>query len=401
MSDRTATPQGPPARAQRAGGDGPVSGRLVVGEYVGQLAADAAQAVRRAGLKPGLDRSFECEPELLGLVVAQDPVAGSDLARNGMVTLYVAATGAATVDEIQESADRDRDSAPISVPPLQAVGEHDSQSEVPQRTSVGRRRKPRLATSTTRVFDRPPDQIASSGEPAGEAPTELVQVPPAREWIAEVEANAPVPADEEESGQSVFDDHVDEESMSREEFVVHADDVFAGRTNTGLPAWRRAYPSRRKVRAARGFPSARSGLRAHRWLVRGAGVMLLVWVLVAVLAALLGHSGGARQTRAVAGVVRHASVVGVHRGLRPRPRPRPLRVKPAQAARRHPQARVRPRPRAMPLSAAPAAPVSRVVARPVAPASALAPVSTRVVDRPTAAAREFGPEQQHGGPFSP
>ena len=55
----------------------------MVGEYVGQLAADAAQAVRRAGLKPGLDRSFGCEPELLGLVVAQDPVAGSDLARNG------------------------------------------------------------------------------------------------------------------------------------------------------------------------------------------------------------------------------------------------------------------------------------------------------------------------------
>jgi hypothetical protein len=397
MSDRTATPQGPPARAQRAGGDSPVSGRLVVGEYVGQLAADAAQAVRRAGLKPGLDRSFECEPELLGLVVAQDPAAGSDLTRSGMVTLYVAATGAATVDEIQASADRDHDPAPISVPPLQAVGEHDSESEGPQRPSVRRRRKPRLATSTTRVFDRPPDQIASSGGPTGEAHSEFVQAPPAREWIAEVEADAAVPADEEESGQSALGDHVDEEAMSREEFVVHADEVFAGRANAGVPAWRRAYPSRRKVRAARGFPSARSGFRAHPWLVRGAGVMLFVWVLVAVSAALLGHSGGARQTRAVAGGVRHASVVGVHRGLRPRP----LRVKPAQAARRHPQVRVRPRPRAAPLSAAPAAPVRRPVARPVALAPAPAPVSTRVVDRPVAAAREFGPEQQHGGPFSP
>jgi hypothetical protein len=188
--------------------------------------------------------------------------------------------------------------------------------------------------------------------------------------------------------------------VSREEFVVHADDVFAGRTNTGLPAWRRAYPCRRKVRAARGFPSARSGLRAHPWLVRGAGVTLLVWVLVAVAAA-LGHSGRARQTGAVAGVLRHASVMGVHRGLRPRP----LRVKPVQAPHWHLQVRVRPRPRAVPLSAASAMPVSRVVARPVAPAPAPVPVPVPVEDRPVAgsvaAAREFGPEQLRGGPFSP
>jgi len=55
--------------------------------------------VRRAGLCPGLDRSFGCEAELIGLVVAQEPAAGSDLARNGMVTLYVAAPGAGPMDE--------------------------------------------------------------------------------------------------------------------------------------------------------------------------------------------------------------------------------------------------------------------------------------------------------------
>jgi len=75
------------------------SGRLTVGEHVGQPAGEAAQAVRRAGLRPGLDRSFGCEPELVGQVVAQEPAAGSDLARNGLVTLYVAAPGVAQPDE--------------------------------------------------------------------------------------------------------------------------------------------------------------------------------------------------------------------------------------------------------------------------------------------------------------
>src|SRR5271166_28233 len=98
MTDRTASADRAVERAKSARRGGP-SGRLVVGEYVGQAAGDAAQAVRRAGLRPGLDRSFGCEAELIGLIVAQEPVAGGDLARNGMVTLYVAAPGNAPIDE--------------------------------------------------------------------------------------------------------------------------------------------------------------------------------------------------------------------------------------------------------------------------------------------------------------
>ena len=98
MNDRTAVQARGTQRTKSARRGGP-SGRQVVGEYVGQPAGDAAQAVRRAGLCPGLDRSFGCEPELIGLVVAQEPVAGSDLARNGMVTLYVAAPGSGPMDE--------------------------------------------------------------------------------------------------------------------------------------------------------------------------------------------------------------------------------------------------------------------------------------------------------------
>ncbi len=65
--------------------------RLVVGDHVGQPAGEAAQAVRRAGMRPALDRSFGYNAAETGLVVEQDPAAGTEVARNAMVTLYVAA----------------------------------------------------------------------------------------------------------------------------------------------------------------------------------------------------------------------------------------------------------------------------------------------------------------------
>jgi hypothetical protein len=40
-----------------------------------------------------------CDPSLLGLVVSQEPAAGSALARNGMVTLHLAATGDASATD--------------------------------------------------------------------------------------------------------------------------------------------------------------------------------------------------------------------------------------------------------------------------------------------------------------
>jgi beta-lactam-binding protein with PASTA domain len=77
--------------------------RLVVAKYVGHDAADAAVAIRRAGLRPGLERSFGCEPETLGQVVAQEPPAGSEVAGNAMVTLDVAAPGPMPVDNEEEA----------------------------------------------------------------------------------------------------------------------------------------------------------------------------------------------------------------------------------------------------------------------------------------------------------
>jgi hypothetical protein len=84
--------------AARGGGARP-RGNVLVGEYVGRTAVDAAQAVRRVGLRPGLERSLGCEPELVGQVVAQEPPPGSELARNSMVTLYVGAPGPAPSDD--------------------------------------------------------------------------------------------------------------------------------------------------------------------------------------------------------------------------------------------------------------------------------------------------------------
>jgi hypothetical protein len=69
-------------------------GAVIVGDYLGAPAAQAARAVRRVGLRPGLDRQFGCDPETIGLVVAQEPHPGGEAQRGAMVTLYVSAHGA-------------------------------------------------------------------------------------------------------------------------------------------------------------------------------------------------------------------------------------------------------------------------------------------------------------------
>jgi hypothetical protein len=174
MSDRTATPARGTQRAKTARRGGP-SGRLVVGEYVGQVAGEAAQAVRRAGLRPGLDRSFGCEAELTGLVVAQEPPAGSDLVRNGMVTLYVAAPGNAPTDEDTDAPEALGGVATLA-PAAQAEGAQAEALSAPARTR--RRRKPGLAGRAAQVFDPPPAPVLPDRGPAGEAPAATVAQAP-------------------------------------------------------------------------------------------------------------------------------------------------------------------------------------------------------------------------------
>ena len=164
---------------------------------MGQPAADAAQDVRRAGLKPGLERSFGCEAELLGLVVAQEPGAGSDLGRNGMVTLYVAAPGAVPLDgDAEVRSEPDPDSAPAT-PPQAVVPAADA----PQRAR--RRRKPRLAHRAAQVCDIPPAPVPAERAPADEVEAPAFEVAPTEAWALEPDVHVSAPSDGEEYDEGV------------------------------------------------------------------------------------------------------------------------------------------------------------------------------------------------------
>ena len=156
MTDRTASAGRAVERSKSARRGGP-SGRQAVGDYVGQPAGDAAQAVRRAGLRPGLDRSFGCAEELIGLVVAQEPTAGSSLARNGMVTLYVAAPGSEPIDEGTDAAQVESGGPePAAVASVEA-----EQAEAASAPVRVRRRKRGRARRAAPVVDAPPAPVAS------------------------------------------------------------------------------------------------------------------------------------------------------------------------------------------------------------------------------------------------
>ena len=166
MTDRTASAGRAVERAKSARRGGP-SGRQAVGDYVGQPAGDAAQAVRRAGLRPGLDRSFGCAEELIGLVVAQEPTAGSSLARNGMVTLYVAAPGSEPIDEETDAAGVESGGPePAVLAPVEA-----EQAEAASAPARVRRRKPGRARRAAPAFDAPPPPALPDRDSASEPPT--------------------------------------------------------------------------------------------------------------------------------------------------------------------------------------------------------------------------------------
>jgi hypothetical protein len=261
MNDRTAVQARETGRAKSTRRGGP-AGRQVVGEYVGQPAGDAAQAVRRAGLCPGLDRSFGCEAELIGLVVAQEPAAGSDLARNGMVTLYVAAPGAGLMDE-EPAATEAVDEAPVTVTAVLAEIEPPDAASRPRRA---RRRKPGLARQATRVFDPPPAPIALEGEPAEEVP---------------LAPECGFPDGELHEGR--LEEQSDAERL-QDDFVVH-------RTE-GPPAWRRVYPRRRTFAALTSVGGIRVWLGEHSLLAKAVGAALAVWILVGLASALDSQHAG-------------------------------------------------------------------------------------------------------------
>ena len=228
MTDRTAS-AGRAAERAKSARRGGRSGRQAVGDYVGQPAGDAAQAVRRAGLRPGLDRSFGCAEELIGLVVAQEPTAGSSMARNGMVTLYVAAPGSEPIDEGTDAAQVESGGPE----PAAVASVEEGQAGAASAPARVRRRKRGRARRAAPVVDAPPAPAPADRASAAELPTVVLAQPavgPASGW-------QPVPG---EPDSEPLDDEVPEDAredaLSDEEFVVHVEDVLAGRS--GPVRWR-------------------------------------------------------------------------------------------------------------------------------------------------------------------
>jgi hypothetical protein len=240
MNARTAT-DGRPGDDGSEGRRGKPQGRLLVSDYAGRSAADAAQAIRRAGLRPGLERSLGYEPELVGQVVAQEPASGSELVRNGMVTLYVAAPGPAPADEGAAGSPAGSSESEVpSAAPDDALalesGEH--RTEVRPR----RRRKRRPADLSPRVFDTPPAPVRPEVNLAPVASGMLTEEQPTDEWASDEALRIDDPC-----GSNTPDgvrDHDGDVELPHHELVVQAIEVFAGRA--GVP-WPRVYPTRRRL----------------------------------------------------------------------------------------------------------------------------------------------------------
>jgi hypothetical protein len=380
MSEKSATASQADERSARPRHGGP-SGRQLVGDYVGQPASEAAQDVRRAGLRPGLDRSFGCAPELVGQIVAQEPPAGSDLTRNGLVTLYVAAPGGT-----EPAADELCEPAPATPPPA-AVPDM-AEEDAPSSLAPRRRRKPGRAAQTRQVFDTPPAPIPPGERRPIEVPSQQHDATPVEEWEHD---DAPELArSDQETAREEPDDRFASDELT-DELVVHVDRMFAGRRGLGggWPAWRRVYPRR----------GLRVRFAAHPWLFGITAAMVAVWAVVTVASALVGHAPGARRTSAPPMVVRHggARPIGLSKPRRPAAhraveatRPRRRRAAPAAAVR--PAAPASPAPVASAPTQPP--PPASVPAAP-APAQA-APAAPSPPPAPAPAAEQTG-----GGPFSP
>ncbi|HEX4188585.1 MAG TPA: PASTA domain-containing protein [Solirubrobacteraceae bacterium] len=218
----------PQAQRERQSPRGKLHRPLRVSEYVGQSAAAAAQAIRRAGLRPGLERSLGCEPEAIGHVLEQDPPAGSELARNALVTLYVGAPGPAPGGEQPD----EQPAQNIDQPPQQQV-EHDTQpaAREPHAPSAPRRRR------------KPRPQIPA---PAPAAPAE----DPEQQWISSEELTPQATATHAESSREEPVE-LERDRYLEDELVTHAENVLAGRSGA---CWRSVYPSRRRLARATAHP---------------------------------------------------------------------------------------------------------------------------------------------------
>lgn len=235
MTVMNAKAGGAALRAQPARRGGP-RGHVVVGDYVGETAAGAARAIRRHGLRPALERSLGCEPELIGHVVAQDPAPGSELVRNAMMTLYVAAPGPAPAggDGIEPPVPR----AEATVPqPRVEQSVVDESSRPPTEPSRPRRRKPRPTQQARHTLDTLPPTVPLQTQ---SAPSTALTEPDPFERVALEDPSSPeVPSEDQLADDDDTELRLD--GLLDDELLARVEDLFAGRVGV---SWRRAYPAR-------------------------------------------------------------------------------------------------------------------------------------------------------------
>jgi hypothetical protein len=336
-------------------------GRVRVGDYVGSAAAQAAQAVRRAGLRPGLERQFRCETELIGCVVAQDPPANEELARNAMVTLYVAAPEApqtqarASSDGLPQS-ERPRAPERVEPEPVPAV-------------DVNRRHKKRRCSTTREPPHDPPPTPSPRPRSSPVAQQSVTyttphqsEIDPTTEELATADPPAP------ENGHRALG------------LPAELEDLFAAGPEA-VPPWRRSYP--RRPARARVWHALTYAAR-HPFATAMLAVLAVVWLTVALIGTEAHRSGRtAAPIASVAAAPRQPSAHGratpeqvrhTGRALIPR--------RPRRPTRTHRIRRPRPAP-------------ARVASTGIAPAPAVA--SSAPPNRVVIPVQE----QTHGGPFSP
>jgi hypothetical protein len=243
MGDLSATAASVPAAPRRS-----PRGAVIVGDYLGEPAAEAARAVRRVGLRPGLDRHFGGEPHTIGLVLAQEPGAGSEAPRGAMVTLYVSAptAGAQEPEHTQGRDDPMRSDAPPARPS-------------PTGASPGRarrKRRPRAAAPALHREPPGPVRVEESPEPVDAAANERSHWPGGDQGEHSAEQSDPA------SDQLTL-------AMLRDVFQPDA----AGSGGRGI------YP-RKPVRLR--LRGGWAWLKAHRPVAVLACVFLALWVGVAV-----------------------------------------------------------------------------------------------------------------------
>ncbi|HXD54960.1 MAG TPA: PASTA domain-containing protein [Solirubrobacteraceae bacterium] len=238
------------------------SGSQPVADYIGRAAGEAAKEVRRAGQRPGLERSFGHPEDVIGLVVAQEPAAGGELARNGMVTLYVAAPGAEAPSANEHGAREDGDGATVTEPPDLVPVEQSEMLSAAHSPQL-RRRKPGRAL-------RAPGAVAPAAQPA---------------VAGRAERESERAASDEEQPEPEATRGLPEEGFSEEEaLIIQAEDVLSGRAES--PSWRS--PLRPSSAQPGAIQLVRSWVEKRRVVSGLVAVALALWLIPGITAALRG-----------------------------------------------------------------------------------------------------------------